>query len=201
MKKYILLLALFFTQAYSEAPNHLFKDADIIFQDAQSSQSKAIKLATSSKYSHVGIIFKDNGKLYVYEAVEPVKITPLKRWIKNGKNEHFVLKRLKDETLLTFQNLKNMKKIGESFLGRHYDGLFGWGDDKIYCSELVWKVYERALGVKLGPLKKLKTFDLTHPIVKKKLYERYGNKIPFEEFAIAPQGIFDSKLLKIVYSN
>src|SRR5437867_163185 len=26
-----------------------------------------------------------------------------------------------------------------------YDLTFEWSDDKIYCSELVWKVYERAL--------------------------------------------------------
>ena len=36
----------------------IIKEGDIIFQTSTSSQSKAIQLATHSKYSHVGIIFK-----------------------------------------------------------------------------------------------------------------------------------------------
>jgi hypothetical protein len=53
------------------------KNGDIIFQTSLSQQSKAIQLATNSKYSHCGIIYKDNGQFYVYEAVQPVKITCL----------------------------------------------------------------------------------------------------------------------------
>ena len=36
------------------------------------------------------------------------------------------------------------------FLGRRYDARFGWGDDRIYCSELVVKAYERGAGISLG---------------------------------------------------
>jgi hypothetical protein len=73
-----------------------FQNGDIIFQTSLSSQSKAIQLATNSKYSHMGIIYEDNGNYYVYEAIQPVKYTPLDAWIKRGKNGHFVVKRLKN---------------------------------------------------------------------------------------------------------
>jgi hypothetical protein len=62
--------------------NKLTKEADIqngdiIFQTSLSTQSKAIQLATNSPYSHCGIIYKDGEKFYVFEAVQPVKKTPL----------------------------------------------------------------------------------------------------------------------------
>ena len=58
------------------------QDGDIIFQTSKSSQSKAIQLATNSKYSHCGLIFKrKNGQddWCVIEAVQPVKWTPLSK--------------------------------------------------------------------------------------------------------------------------
>jgi len=55
------------------------KSGDIIFQTSKSSQSIAIQRATKSKYSHMGIIYKEGKNTYVYEAVQPVKLTPLKK--------------------------------------------------------------------------------------------------------------------------
>ena len=202
MKKLLTLLTLFLlTTACSESQNYNFKDGDVIFQDSPSSQSKAIKLATHSKYSHVGIVYNKNGKVYVYEAVGPVRLTLLDQWIDNGEGDSFVVKRLKDRSVLTIKKLQAMQKVGQSFVGKPYDGLFGWGDDRIYCSELVWKIYKRALGLELGTLQKLKSFDLTAPVVKAKLKERYGDNIPLNEDVIAPQGLFDSMLLETVFKR
>ncbi len=47
----------------------------------------------------------------------------------------------------------------------------------------------------------LKDFDLTHPVVRQKLLERYGSKIPMEEEVVSPASIFDSELLETVFSN
>lgn len=177
-------------------------DGDIIFQVSLSSQSKAIQQATKSKYSHCGIIYKDKGKYYVYEAVQPVKLTPLKNWIARGKGEHFVVKRLRDaDKILTPVNLAKMKKEGEKFRGRNYDLTFEWSDDKIYCSELVWKIYKRATGLEVGKLQTLGEFDLTSDIVREKLKERYGNKLPKDEIVISPASIYESDLLITVASN
>ena len=72
------------------------KDGDLIFQTSRSSQSKAIQLATNSKYSHCGIVFKEGDSFYVFEAVQPVKRTPLAEWIARGEKGEFVVKRLKN---------------------------------------------------------------------------------------------------------
>lgn len=179
-----------------------FQNGDIIFQTSTSSQSKAIQLATKSKYSHMGIIYKQNGKYYVYEAVQPVKLTPLDSWIKRGEDEHFVVKRLKEaEKLLTQKNLQKMKQIGEKYKDKSYDLYFEWSDSRIYCSELVWKIYKQAIGVEIGELQKLNDFDLSNEVVKAKLSERYGNNIPLNELVISPAAIFNSDKLITVFSN
>ena len=58
-------------------PFEKLKVGDIIFQSSNSGQSRAIQLATHSKYSHVGLIFNENDQWMVYEAVQPVCVTPL----------------------------------------------------------------------------------------------------------------------------
>lgn len=178
------------------------KNGDIIFQTSKSSQSKAIQLATNSKYSHMGIIYENDGKFFVYEAVQPVKLTTLIDWINRGKNGHYVIKRLENaDQVLTNSTLTKMKQIGEQFKGKPYDIYFEWSDDKIYCSELVWKMYKQATGIEIGELEQLSDFDLTNDIVKAKMKERYGENIPMDEKVISPAAMFNSDKLVLVKTN
>lgn len=180
----------------------LLKEGDIIFQISLSAQSIAIQKATHSIYSHCGLLYRENGKWMVFEAVSPVKLTPLDQWVAKGEMGHFAVKRLKDASkILTPKVLGQMKTVGQSFNGKLYDLAFEWSDDKIYCSELVWKVYQRGAGIELCPLQQLKDFDLQDGNVREKLKERYGDQIPLEETVVAPQAIFQSSLLETVPSN
>jgi hypothetical protein len=182
--------------------NNEFRNGDIIFHTSKSDQSKAIQLATNSKYSHMGIIYETDGHYYVYEAVQPVKLTPLKNWIQKGKDSHYVVKRLKDhKILLTKETLKRMKDYGEKFKGKNYDIYFEWSDEKIYCSELVWKIYHEAVNVEIGSLQELREFDLTSDVVKNKMKERYGDKIPLDEKVISPDAMFNSDKLITISEN
>jgi uncharacterized protein YycO len=177
-------------------------NADIIFQTSVSQQSQALQLATKSKYSHCGIIYKNGNDYFVFEAVQPVKLTPLSEWIDRGQNGHFVIKRLKNAAqVLNSKSIEIMKNEGAKFKNKNYDYTFEWNDDKIYCSELIWKIYKRAIGIEIGKLEKLKDFDISNSQVKKKLKERYGNKIPLNETVISPAAIFNSNLLYTVISN
>ncbi len=183
----------------SEQGERRVKDGDIIFQTSRSSQSQAIQLATNSRYSHMGIIFLRQGTPYVFEANDLVRATPLQEWIQRGKGGLYVIKRVKQEIkVLTPLILKRMKAEGQRLAGKPYDLVFGWTDEKIYCSELVWKIYQRGAGLKLGHLQTLRDFDLSAPAVQVKLQERYGNQIPFEEPVVSPAAIFNSAFLEEV---
>lgn len=178
------------------------RNGDIVFQSSLSGQGKAIREATGSVYTHCGIVFEDKGRLFVFEAVQPVKSTPLDTWIARGRKGHYVAKRLKNASeVLTDEVQQTMKVEGRKFKGKNYDKTFGWNDDKLYCSELVWKLYERAAGVKLCELSRLGDFDLSHPEVKRILKDRYGDTIPSDEKVVSPAAIFESDLLQTVKSE
>lgn len=93
-----------------------------------------------------------------------------------------------------------MKEIGDSFVGKDYDKYFEWSDEKIYCSEL-WKIYKRSLNIEIGKLQKMKDFNLSHPLVKEMLNDRYGSDIPLNEIVISPGSMFKSNLLEEIFSN
>jgi uncharacterized protein YycO len=207
MRNKLLFSALLITLVISalfakENADAEIKDGDIIFHTSNSDQSKPIQLATKSKYSHCGIIYKKGNDIFVYEAVGPVKLTPIKEWIARGKNNSYVIKRLKNaENMITPDVLKKMKQVGDKFKGKPYDKTFEWSDNRIYCSELVWKIYQQATGLEIGKLQKLKEFDLSDARVKAIMKTRYPNKIPTEEIVISPASIFDSELLVTVKSK
>lgn len=174
------------------------KEGDIIFQTSKSSQSMAIQLATHSLLSHAGILFNRHGKWYVLEAVGPVKYTPLNYWIAKGVGSHYTIKRLKDPNALTQQSLEKLRIEGARLIGKPYDPYFGWSDDKLYCSELIWKVYKKATGIEIGIPRTLGEFDLSSPKVKAKLEERFGKTLPLNERVITPSTIFVSPILTTV---
>lgn len=176
-----------------------FQDGDILFQSLNSPQSQAVKIATSSKYSHCGMINIIDGKVFVLEGLQPTMLTPVDEWIDRGLDKHFVVKRLKDLSAQMPAGVKSkVVPVGEKYLGKDYDIYFGWSDSLIYCSELVWKVYNEAWGIELCPLRKMEDFNLSHPAVRAILQERYGENIPLEEPVVAPSDLFDSELLEEV---
>lgn len=177
-----------------------FREGDIIFQSTSDGQGKAIQLATRSPYSHVGILLKKGNELMVFEAVQPVKVTSLEKFIVRGDRGHYVVKRLKDAgNILSEEKLALMRRQAEKHLDKNYDLYFEWTNSKMYCSELVWKVYKEGAGIEPGKLQKLKDFNLDHPVVQYKLKERYGKNIPYEQTVISPSAVFDSDLLEEVY--
>ena len=52
--------------------------------------------------------------------------------------------------------------------------------------------------MRLGTLQKLREFDLSDPVVKTKMRERYGSRVPLDEPVISPGAQFDSPLLSPV---
>jgi hypothetical protein len=174
-------------------------DGDIVFHKSLSSQSEAISLATHSEYTHCGIVYKIGNEYFIYEAIEPVKLTPFQEWMGKGKGGDYVVKRLTNASeILTPAALQKLKLAGDRYKGKHYDSYFEWTDDKIYCSELIYKIYKEATGIEIGKLQTLKDFDLSSDAVRVKMKERYGNKYPLDEIVISPSSIFNSDLLTTV---
>jgi hypothetical protein len=178
------------------------RNGDIVFQTSRSAQSVAIQLATKSPYSHMGIVYLQDGEPFVFEAVQPVKLTALQPWIERGERGKFVAKRLRDaDTALTPSTLQRMRTAGEVLAGKDYDLFFEWSDDRIYCSELVWKIFDRGAGIQVGELETIANFDLSHPTIQAKVKERFGDRVPLDEVVVSPAAIFRAENLVTVYEN
>lgn len=201
-KIFVILLILLSSSGYSCSEEYQPQNGDIIFQTSRSSQSVAIQRATKSKYSHMGIVYIKNGQPFVFEAIEAVKLTPFGDWVARGEGGHYVVKRLSNaKEILTSEAVERMLEVGKTFEGRHYDLYFEWSDARIYCSELVWKIYKRALGLELGELQTIREFDLSDPLVQAKVRERFADSLPKNERVVSPAAIFGSQLLVTVYKR
>ncbi|MEM7708205.1 MAG: YiiX family permuted papain-like enzyme [Pseudomonadota bacterium] len=199
---FVLLGWSFLLSVCAEDYGYVPLNGDIIFHTSRSSQSKAIQLATDSVYSHMGIVYVREGAPYVYEAVQPVKSTPLEEWIARGENGHFVVKRLKEaQEVLDQAKFDAMWSIGQTMVGKDYDLYFEWSDDRIYCSELVWKMYKLGAGIELGSLERIESFDFSHELVQAKIRERYPDGLPENEPVISPEAIFQSSQLETAYER
>jgi hypothetical protein len=198
MNRLFVPLALIFGCIAAQAAPAL-NDGDIVFQTSRSSQSIAVQRATASKYSHMVMVVHRGGKPYVLEAISTVQYTPLDQWVARGVGHHFVAKRLQNaDARLTPQAIQKLRQAGSQFVGRPNDLVFGWSDDRIYCSELAWKAHDRALGIQIGTLQHVRDFNLSDLAVKAKMHERYGTKVPLNETVISPGSMFDSPLLVTV---
>ncbi|WP_326489492.1 YiiX family permuted papain-like enzyme [Acinetobacter sp. SH20PTE14] len=199
MSKILILIVILSGLSSALYAQSVFQTGDIIFHISKSQQSLSIQKATHSPYSHMGMIVNKNNQTWVLEAIQPVQYTALNQWIARGENAHYVVKRLKQP--LNVQQKTKLVQHAEKYLGKPYDIYFEWDDRAIYCSEIVWKAYQHALGIELSPLQQLKQFDLKQNEVQRLMRQRYGQNIPLNEQVIAPKSIYDSKLLKEIFRN
>jgi hypothetical protein len=175
------------------------REGDLVFQHTGGEQGRAVQLATGSPWTHVGILFKRDGQWIVYEAVGPVQNTLLSEWTAHGDDGHWSAKRWTgSEEALNADGLARLKKAGARFNGLPYDLQFGWSDERIYCSELVWKMYKEGLGVELCAPRPMRENNLGSGTVQRVMKDRYGVAPPLDELMISPGALFDCPLLRTV---
>lgn len=197
----LLLTVTLSTQAawFSKQSHHpsyqKLKEGDIVFQDTGGQQGEAVRAATKSPFTHCGVVFENQGTLYVLEAVQPVSVTTLASWKKRSTVFH--ARRLKDSSRLNADALKKAFKWGTSQIGKDYDLHFQWGDGQLYCSELVWKIYYKSTGLSLCKPKSFQSYFLDDPVVREVVRKRYGdlNQLPKGEPVVAPSDLAASPLL------
>ena len=166
------------------------REGDVIFQTSQSEQSPLIQIGTRSKISHCGIIVMRGGKPYVLETLRTLVLTPLDKFIARGEEGKYWIKRSKKE---------NIKIRYSNYLGKRYDLAFKFDNDRYYCSELVYDIYKKQLGIELAEPRQLKDYLILFtdrlPKIKRAMKRRGISK---KQYAIAPVDIFNSGHLESV---
>lgn len=170
------------------------KEGDVVFSSSPHGQGRAIVDATASRYTHCGVVILKEGRLMVLEAVQPVGLTTLEKFASHSAPGTFMARRLKAP--LAPGALHAARAWGEAQIGKDYDSHFRWDNERLYCSELVWKFYEKA-GVRLCQPRKFQDYRLDHPSVIQVIDQRYGGieKLPKDENVVAPSDLAVSTLL------
>ena len=189
----LLLLALPFSSMVTEtftAQTGAIKDireGDVIFQTSQSEQSPLIQIGTRSMITHCGIVVMKGGKPYVLETQRTIVLTSFDKFIARGKDGRYWLKRSKKD---------NIKIKYNSYLGKPYDLAFKFDNGKFYCSELIYDIYIKQLGIELCKPKKVGDYLILGtdelPKIEKAMKKRGITK---EQYAVAPVDIFNSEHL------
>ena len=176
-----------------------FRNGDMVFQESKSNQSRAIAAATGSRYTHMGLVVMRGESPYVLEAVNPVRMRPFSQWRKRGVDGHVVVKRLKDnEAIVSKTNRARMRAIGRKHLGKAYDLTFSWDQKRMYCSELVYRIYLDGAGIALGQVQRFGDMNLKHPLVKALARKRLKQDLDPMEPIVTPVSILeDSKLATV----
>jgi hypothetical protein len=189
-----LTLAVFSPLHGKETIPFALQDGDIVFSGSAFGQGAAIIAATGSPYTHCGVVFKQDGRWMVIEAVQPVSVATLEDFMARGRKEAFTARRLK--TAIAPDAFQKAREWAAAQVGRDYDVRFGWDDKKLYCSELVWKIYQQA-GIELCPPRRFRDYNLQRPEVRKMIEQRYGSmdRLPMDEKVVAPSDLAASKLL------
>ena len=163
------------------------REGDVIFHTSQSSQSPLIQIGTRSHITHCGIVVMKEGKPYVLETLKTLVLTPLDKFIVRGKDGKYWLKRSDKE---------DIKIDYAHYLGKSYDFAFSFDNDIYYCSELVYDIYKRQLGIELCTPKQIGDYLILGTDKLDKIEEVMSRRgITKEQYAVAPVDIFESEHL------
>ena len=183
---------------------------DLIFQEScAGSMGSAIKEVTTSveeyQFTHVGIVYIDeNDSIFVIEATQPrVAKTPLLEYLYPEDEKDCppvsVVGRLKPE----YQHcVPKAIEEGLSLIGKEYDNGFVLGDDKYYCSELIYEILLEANGKPVFPLnvmtfKSPETDQISSGWVEH--FKKYNLPIPEGEPGINPGAMSRSDVIEIIH--
>ncbi len=174
-------------------------EGDILFQSLPNPAGldlvDAIEGATGSPYSHCGMVFQEDGRWQVIEAIGPVKITPLDDYVARGRGKQVWAYRLDEPSRAKFPvALAAMKRD----LGKPYDPRYRFDDEAIYCSELIWRGWKSATGRELGSTVTLGSLNWQpyQPVIE--AIEGPGN-LPLERPMITPRDLAKARELTRVF--
>ncbi|MFP2962542.1 YiiX family permuted papain-like enzyme [Myxococcus sp. 1LA] len=169
---------------------------DIVLHTSRSSQSQAIQKATQSPLSHVGLVEVTEEGAWVVEAVQPVQRIRFSQWKARGLKGGILVLRPR---ALTDAQRQEAVTAAKAHLGKPYDWRFGWGDDAMYCSELVRKAYAQGAGVEYGKMERLDSLRVKG--LEQQLRERYGKQVPLDLELVTPASIATDVRLDVVHSD
>jgi hypothetical protein len=190
-----LCLAAAFGPAYWRYASYAPREGDVIFQSLpRGALVNAIEGATHSPWSHCGIVARDQrGQWIVYEALNGVEATPLRSFLMRSRGDRYAIYRWREALQA---KVPAMLDEVRAMVGRPYDIRYRMDDEKIYCSELIYKACRSATGQAPGKLVALGELDWGEYVA---LIERLeGGPVPVDRAMITPRDLAAAWQLELV---
>lgn len=193
----IILAGFYYGPAYVAILSYHPQEGDVIFQSlAHSPIVDAIEGVTESPYSHCAIVAKQDGKWIVLEAYDGVEMTPLSTFLLRGRGAGFTVYRLKDDFR---KNIPQTIDCARKYLNLPYDVHYDFDDEKIYCSELIFKAYRDATGGdKLG--KVVRFGDMNWRPYEELIRYIENGSVPVDREMITPRDLAKAEELEQVFT-
>lgn len=186
MKKFIILTLLVFS--HLSFASIKLKTGDILLQPLHCWACNLIEAETESIYSHIGVVIKvENETVFVAEAFMKVRVVSFSEF--NKKTQKGLKLKVMRPAYVSNELYKTYLR---KFDGLPYDSGFLWDDKKIYCSELLNKLFDE-----VGML-----YPQEIPMVFKHNREYwlkfFKGHIPDGELGIAPKDYDDESLYEFI---
>lgn len=207
----LLFIYVLFSFLYQEREEFKLQSGDLIFQEAcVGDADSTIKEVTSSienyNFTHVGIVYiDDRDSVYVLEATRPVvKLTPIREYLYPNTESGCFPKSVVGRLTSDYQTcIPQALEIGLTLLGKEYDDGFVLGNDKYYCSELVYEILKDANGgIPVFPLNVMTFKSQTMGETTKgwiEYFDKYKLPIPEGELGINPGVMSRSDAITIIH--
>lgn len=129
------------------------RTGDLVFNKINGQTQVSTANDSTYIYNNIGVLFVDEENFVVIETADRVQYASLRQWIKKGLNNHYLVKRLINaDSLLSIERAQLLRKVAQDNIFKETEKSNNWSDDKMYNSELVWKIYKNSLNVELGKL-------------------------------------------------
>lgn len=190
--KILLIISLLYLGTLSNAYCFELKEGDILLQPLNCWSCHLIEDQEKSRFSHMAIVVKEGGELKVFEALEEVRVISLKKFKqRTSQGEKILVRRFRPGN--DFLPDENFYKEIRKYKGLSYDHDFRWNNfdkkgEKIYCSELVYKIYS-SLGYLNFTEAKIMEFDVNP----REWDEYFNGDTPRGELGISPEDFNLSK--------
>lgn len=169
------------------------REGDVLFQSLpHGALTNAIEGSTHSPWSHCGIVARANDEWIVYEAYGQVQSVPLKEFWSRSRDFQFAVYRFTDECSDRIPAV--LETVEKNYIGLPYDAKYELDDEKIYCSELIYKAFRDVTGETMGTLDRLG--DLNWQPYERTIRELEGGEPPLDRMMITPRGLSDAKQLE-----
>jgi hypothetical protein len=179
-------------------------EGDIVMQNSDDPKMVEFGNVCGSKYNHCGIIFiRPRDHMYmVAEVKDSVRLTPLTEWVDRGVGQHVALLRLKNASqVLSPAKADRLKKGGNAFRGKKYDGALSWSDDAVYSTEMVWKMYKSTLNIEICELGKISDVKIAGTKTEEVMKRKYGQPLPPASQFLSPDAIYKSPKMEVIYER